>query len=383
MPTERQTEEAQTEKAPTKPKNTGRLGSLDICRGLAILAVIFIHVSGHFLSALHLPKSHIPPHWAWYALAVPNIDAQWAVPCFLMLSAFANALSLSRTPDIPRYARRRLQTAVLPYVLWSGIYIAIKLALGTLHHLSLGHIAKLLLTGTAEYHLYFFVLVIELYVLLPLLTPLFQRRPPFWTVAAGAIILQAAIYALNRFALHHWFETTIFWYILSVTLGLWLWNQLERWPDIFRRGWLPALALTLAALAVYTLLGAAGPNYAPHTPLSIALYHHFGKGFTAVYQGGNWLFTSGMSFLILALAGTLGQSRLTALLSYLGAESLAIYVMHPLAITTLDKFGVNKIVGTGLGFVIYYAACLALPLAAAWVWKQGRTAAGNRSNPPK
>ena len=82
-----------------QPKPTGRLESLDICRGIAILAVLFIHVSGHFLPTLHPPKSHTPPSAAWYALALPNLDSQWAVPCFLMLSAFANTLSLARNPD--------------------------------------------------------------------------------------------------------------------------------------------------------------------------------------------------------------------------------------------------------------------------------------------
>ena len=346
----------------TEPKTAERLGALDICRGLAILAVLFIHVSGHFLPALHPAKSHAPPSLSWYALAVPNLDAQWAVPCFLMLSAFVNALSLARTPNVSRYARRRLQTAVLPYVLWSGVYMAVNHALGHLPHISLGHMVKLLLTGTAEFHLYFFVLVIELYVILPLLVPIFQRRPPFWAIALCAVVLQAAVYALNRFVLLHRFQTTILWDILPVALGGWLFSQSSRWPEIFRRGVWPAGLVTLGALAVYTPLGIA--TLLPHAQIN-----------TAVYQGSQWVFTAGMSFLVLALAGTLRQSRLTALMSYLGAESLAIYVMHPLAIIGLDKLGVNKNIGAGLGMVIYYAACLALPLAAAWAWKQGKRAA--------
>jgi len=81
-----------------------------------------------------------------------------------------------------------------------------------------------------------------------------------------------------------------------------------------------------------------------------------------------------MSFLMLALAGTLERGRLSAMLTYLGAESLAIYVMHPLAILALDKLGLNKVLSVGPGLVIYYAACLALPLGAAWAWKQGKAA---------
>ena len=360
------------------PKTAGRLESLDLCRGIAILAVLFIHVSGHFLPALHAAKSHTPPGWAWYVLAVPNLDAQWAVPCFLMLSAFANALSLSRTQNLGRYTKRRLQSAVLPYLLWSGVYLAINSALGHLHHLSVGHLAKILLAGTAEFHLYFFVLVIELYVLLPLLLPLFQRRPVFWTVALGAIVLQAAVYFLNRFVLLHRFQSTILWDILPLALGLWLWSQLHRWPDIFRRGLLPALALTAAALAVYTLLGAA--TLAPATHTSVSLSQHFGKQFTAIYQFGQWGFTAGMSFLALALAGAVTQSRLSALLSYLGAESLAIYVMHPLAIIGLDLLGA-KALGAGLGCVVYYALCLGLPLAAVRIWKLGKAPLGGLRAP--
>ena len=366
------------------PRAAGRLESLDICRGIAILAVLFIHVSGHFLPALHAAKSPIPPHWAWYALAVPNLDAQWAVPCFLMLSAFANALSRSRSPDLGRYTKRRVQSAVLPYVLWSGIYLAINFALGHLHHLSLGHLAKILLTGTAEFHLYFFVLVIELYILLPLLLPLFQRRPAFWAVALTAVVLQAAIYALNRFVLLHRFQSTILWDILPVALGLWLWSQIHRWPDIFRRGLLPALAVTIAALIVYTPLGAA--TLAPAMQASVSLYHHFGKQFTVVYQFGQWEFTAGMSFLVLAGSEALVKRRPVPALSYFGAESLAIYVMHPLAIIGLDLLGA-KALGAGLGFVVYYALCLGLPLAAVRIWNLGRAPLGGlrigRSGTPK
>ncbi len=353
----------------TRPalKTAGRLGSLDICRGIAILAVLFIHVSGHFLPALHSAKSHTPPSWAWYALAVPNLDAQWAVPCFLMLSAFANALSLSRTPDVPRYAKRRLQTAVVPYVVWSGVYIAVNFVLGTLHHLTFGHIAKMLLMGTAEFHLYFFVLVIELYVLLPLLMLLFQHRSAFWSVALGAVVLQAAVYALNRFVLLHHFQTTILWDILPVALGLWLWSQIGRWPDIFRRGLWPVLAVTLAALAVYTPLGVK--TLLPPAHLN-----------TAVYQGGQWVFTAGISFLVLAGAEALVKSSAARVLSYLGAESLAIYVMHPMAIIALDKFGA-KALGAGAGLIVYYALCLSLPLAAARMWHLGRASLGSSSTP--
>ena len=351
-----------------KPRPT-RLSQLDVCRGLAILAVLFIHVSGHFMTALHPAKSPHPPTWAWYALAVPNVDFQWAVPCFLMLSALVNAQSLARSGDVGGYARRRVQTALLPYVLWSGVYIVVNYALGRLHPLTPGHVAKMLLMGTAHFHLYFFVLVLEMYALLPLLLPGFRRRPPFWAVALAAILLQAAIYVLNRFVFVHRFQSTILWDVLPVALGLWLWSQSDRLGEIRQKGLGLALPVSVAALALYTPLaldGLLGRN--PHT----AIYSHHLN--TMLYQAGQWFFTAGVSFVIFVLGWALGRNQGTRVLGFLGAESLAIYVLHPLAIIVLDKLGLNKSVGAGAGMLIYYAACLALPLGAAWVWRQGKRA---------
>jgi len=344
-----------------------RLTALDVCRGLTILVVLFIHVSGHFLPVLHPVKSHTPPTWAWYALAVPNQDGQWAVPCFLMLSAFVNALSLARGGDVERYAKRRVQTALVPYLLWSAVYIAVNVFVKHQHTPGLRQTLTLLQNGTAYFHLYFFVLVLEMYVLLPLFVPLFRKRPPFWAVALGAVALQAGVYGLNRYVFLHRFQTTILWDILPVALGLWLFGQSARWPIFFRRGVWGAGAVTLAALLVYTPLAVTAMRQQPVN--------------TALYQFGQWGYTAGMSFLILALAGALGRGRLTALLGYLGAESLAIYVMHPLAILALDKLGLNKALGAGPGLVVYYAACLALPLAAAWVWKRGKAAMARGTRP--
>jgi len=238
--------------SPVSASTPSRLPQIDICRGLAILAVLFIHVSGHFLTVLHPPKSAAPPGWAWDVLAVANQCSLWAVPCFLMLSGLVNAQSLARSGDVGSYFRRRVQTALLPYLLWSGVYLAVHFAFGTLHHLTLGHIARALLSGTAHYHLYFFVLVLEMYALLPLLRPLFRRRPPFWAVATGAAALQMVVYGLNRFVLLHRFQPTIFWDILPVALGLWLFSQSGDWEGkLQQRGRWGAGLVTVAGLLVY------------------------------------------------------------------------------------------------------------------------------------
>ena len=343
---------------PLSTPPTPRLGQLDICRGLAILAVLFIHVSGHFLTVLHPAKSTATPGWAWDVLVVPNQCFQWAVPCFLMMSALVNAQSLARSGDLGTYAARRVQTALLPYLLWSGLYIGVDTALGILHHLTFGHIAKLLLTGTAHFHLYFFILVLEMYALLPILLPLFRRQFPFWAIALGAAVLQLAVYGLNRFVFLHRFQSTILWDILPVALGLWLFSRAaDLRPVLERSGLWIAAGVTVAGLLVYE-------------PLALHLLAFPRQSInTFAFQVGQWGYTAGMSFLALALAFALGRNFLSRILAYLGGQSLAIYVMHPLAILALDSLGFSHRFGVGAGLVIYYVACLSLPLAAAWVWQ--------------
>ena len=333
-----------------------RLAALDVCRGLAILIVVFIHVSGHFLPALH-PR-HAAPYPAWWWLAVPNQAAQWAVPCFLMLSALVNARSVAGG-DMGRYARRRVQTALLPYVFWSLFYVAVGVLVNHQPRPGVHSLLTLLQTGKAWYHLYFFVLVLELYVLLPLLVPLFARRPPFWAIALGASLTQAAVYLLNRFVFLHSFQSTILWDVLPIALGLWLWSRPLPLPEVLKRALWPSLAAVLLGLAAYL-------------PAAVAVQLHQPLN-TAVYQFGQWGYAAGMSVFVLTLSAALGTNRLSKILSFLGAESLIIYVLHPLAILALDRAGVMHRVGTAPGLIAYYTACLALPLAAGWVWKRIRS----------
>lgn len=334
-----------------------RIETLDICRGLAILAVLFIHVSGHFLPVLHPAKSLAPRSWAWYGLVVPNQAAQWAVPCFLMLSAFVNGLGLMRGGDLSRYARRRIQTALLPYLWWSGVFLLTgRFLLHRQISLAPDHVWTLLWTGKAAYHLYFFVLVLEMYLLLPILRPLFRRRPPFWQIALPALALQACLYFANRYLFYRAFEGTILWHILPVALGLWLMGRAGRLDAVLNRGRWAAGVAALAALSVYLPLAIAAQL--PHSAIN-----------TMWYQFASWGYTASFSLLMLALAGSLGRNRFTALLAFLGAESLAIYVMHPFAIYGLDTLGMLHRLSTAPTMLLYYSACLLLPLLLSWLWK--------------
>ena len=85
--------------------------------------------------------------------------------------------------------------------------------------------------------------------------------------------------------------------------------------------------MTLAAVAVYTPLALAA--MLPHAHIN-----------TAAYQFGQWGYTAGMSFPDAGAGRRAGTRQADSRCwAYLGAESLAIYVMHPLAILRWTSWG--------------------------------------------
>ncbi|HEY3268365.1 MAG TPA: acyltransferase family protein [Armatimonadota bacterium] len=331
-------------------RESARISGLDAVRGMAILAVVAIHTLGHFLPRLTGAE--------WFAAAALNRGLQFAVPAFLTLSAFLTMRPLLAGEPAGTWYRRRLHRALTPYLLWSAVYIVLRFRHG-LNTLSVADAARMLLRGNAWFHLYFMVLLVQLIACLPAVAALFRRRPPFWAVALGAAAAQAGAYILNARVLHLAAPgSAILWYIPAVALGSWMAARGDGLEAALRRGRWPAGVAALAALAFYLPLGLA---LLKGRPLN-----------TAAYQAALWLYTPAATFLLIA-----GGRRLRwKPLNVLGAHSLEIYLLHPLAILALDRLAPGLPVSLGLSVCL--SACILLPLAAsalvgqagagAWAW---------------
>ena len=81
------------------------------------------------------------------------------------------------------------------------------------------------------------------------------------------------------------------------------------------------------------------------------------------YQALHWVYTTGMAFLLLALARFLAGTRLGAPLAFLGRYSLQIYLVHPMVIRLLERFpGFPEPLGAKPAFLIYGLLALGAPL---------------------
>lgn len=140
---------------------------LQFLRGICVTAVIATHATAEY--------SDLGMGWLAAALITINSLARFAVPVFVLLSGFYLSLN-SRNQHALRFYQRTLQFLVVPYVLYSFVYTLVfempLLPIAALPRTFL----RTLAFGNAAYHLWFMLMVLELYVVHPFLARWFRAQ---------------------------------------------------------------------------------------------------------------------------------------------------------------------------------------------------------------
>lgn len=139
-----------------------RVTSIEYIRGLAMLGVIGIHTGAWSLSN---PQTNI------HLFALLEIVSRFSVPIFFFISAFAlfRQYPLSEPFAALQFYKRRIRHVLLPYIAWSVVYM--------LHYsFTSGDwtiwlprlVYNYILFGAASYQLYFLVILLWFYLMMPL-----------------------------------------------------------------------------------------------------------------------------------------------------------------------------------------------------------------------
>jgi peptidoglycan/LPS O-acetylase OafA/YrhL len=232
---------------------------MDHLRGLAVLAVLVIHACG-YLVYLH----------GFSGVLAANLVAIYfsgfAVPLFLFVSGYVLSYRDGglKGQDERGFLGRRLSSVAPQYLVFTAVYILFyHFFLGTGY--TAGEIAEEFLTFSAAYHLWFFGLLIQLYILFPALDSAFRKeasgRLPEMLLF-GSLIIQIAY---NIFDLMHagilaafhtaypaplallkLFPSNLFYFVL----GMWALRRPDGLPGFRSRSPTPALLAAAAALSV-------------------------------------------------------------------------------------------------------------------------------------
>ncbi len=139
-----------------------RILAIEYIRGIAMLGVVGIHTGSSALTN---------PHVNIHLFALLEIVSRFSVPIFFFVSAFGLFWSqnLFQPFDYHTYLKNRLRSVLIPYVIWSLLYMLHATLLNG--NLALWHISILiqyLFFGLASYQLYWLVILLWFYLFMPL-----------------------------------------------------------------------------------------------------------------------------------------------------------------------------------------------------------------------
>lgn len=142
--------------------------SADIIRILATYLVVLSHTTDRFV--LYTP---LKSGFSWSIVYYMHTFSHIAVPLFILLSGYL-LLYKEKTQNIKIFYKRRLLRIFLPLIVWLGIYYGYSID-WNITRFSLQNLAIALWHGDI-WHLYFLIIILELYLIAPTLARFIETR---------------------------------------------------------------------------------------------------------------------------------------------------------------------------------------------------------------
>ena len=343
---------------------------MDFLRAFAILAVLAIHVSAGFTS---IPQIN--------ALMVINVGidifTHFAVPLFIFISGFLLYLKYNKNYSLKEFYQKRFWRIIPPYLVFTTFYLVFNAGIATIKSgvITLPSVLQILYAYFAAggyYHLWFFLIIIELYLLYPLIVKIynfFADRELGFLFLIISLILQLGwqVFGAN-------FQLHLLGYDLSITnkiflcrffyfaLGIYICSH---YPVI--KEWI--LKKSIWVFAIPTLICTIIGSSLWLTGISVyGSYNAIpGGSFTfyeSLLQPFFYLFT--FAFLFYLSNKIVNAKRNFKWLSIISLYSFGIYLIHPFFQVGFTY--VIKIFGITTETVIYYPLVFAVVLVLSMVF---------------
>ena len=333
------------------------LASIEYIRGVSMLGVVAIHTGSQYLLN-PTPNIHL--------VALFEIVSRFSVPIFFFISAFGlfYRMNLAEPFSYGNFLRRRFKAVLIPYLIWSTLYLVHDNYInGWQLFPDSDYAAEIYFFGLAKYHLYFLVILIWFYLLMPLWIYLVRRMTParlifllaaqiafdYWSsYCAGASENLFMKWRLNWLVLHY-----VFIFILGGVLAIHS-EKFFAWCSAHKKIISATFLITLTTLLGWFYFLVYVKNFSALAAVNTA--HQLSPpGIFYTIAASIFLFT-------LFEFGKL-PAPLKNFLSLLGKNSYFVYLAHPFAIhylsLALGKFG---LIMTAPNALIFYVAIVAITL---------------------
>lgn len=192
-----------------------RVFEYDIVRAIATISVIIVHISAIAIVGFE--------HHSTYSIITIFVNRllKFTTPVFIFLAGSLVCESYkNKAFDYKRFLKSRGKRILLPYVIASLVYYIVLTYFGT-RSFSVLHFTMQVITGSAQYHLYFIPIILQLYLLTPVFFAL--RKRINIKILIPAFIL---ISYLSTIALKFQYSDRIFIkFIVPYAIGLYFGSQ--------------------------------------------------------------------------------------------------------------------------------------------------------------
>lgn len=282
---------------------------IDLMKIISCLAVIAIHISAIGISDPDFDG--VVRHTSLFFNGLSN----FAVPSFIFLSGLSLMLRYGSRPlSTLDFLRKRMNNILIPYLGWSFAYFFIYVFAG-FYAISLSNILAVIFLGTGEYHLYFVVILLQLYFLFPLIKPMVEGLDPWMTLAVAAGIHLGFAYLVQPFPyMDRVFIPYLIYFIAGMAWGA-NYATMKSWVHTHR---LPSALIYLGACVLYLLF-----RFFPEHPLAVL------PQLWELYSLASILAL--MTFTT-SVAGSTVRPRWVSRILTLSAATFYVYLVHPLFI---------------------------------------------------
>lgn len=189
-----------------------KIEEIEVLRGFTFLAVVLQHAIAHYypLSETKLADGVV--------MGILLLLSKFAVPAFIFMTGLVLFYSYEREVSYGSFLKKRFSDIVLPYLLWALLYAYEFQGWNLFQEGAISALGLLMVTGKASYHLWYIVMIVQLYLLFPLLLKLMKRITlPSAKVSGLIVVGLGVLYIGLMYAKGTIYQTALKWDIPILT----------------------------------------------------------------------------------------------------------------------------------------------------------------------
>lgn len=324
---------------------TDKLYELDYMRFIACFAVMIVHITATGVTGyIHGSLPHI-------VMLSLNRSLKFTTPIFIFLSGVTSFYSYRKKEFkyIP-FIIRRLEKVLVAYLLWCIIYYAAYMKLG-FYSFDISFFTKSVLLGTMSYHLYFVIIIVQMYIVGPIFYKLLKDSNYKIIILIVSAIITVLCAEYIRFEnSDRLFIKYIFFYMLGIFVTL----EYDKYISWINKHKVFITIGYVAFSAAYTLVS--------YYDLSVNIFA--------------WFVFSIFSVFFVYYIGLIAKKAFSKIYSFIklfGQSSYYIYLMHPLILTLMIIYTDNNgILSITKRLLIYSATVMPITVASCLIFTATR-----------